>query len=73
MTADDSTPPPSSVPAPSAARDGLFDQLRQLEAFVARAEAEGDQLPAQATEMVARLKEIVEALDGLTSSLKTDE
>jgi hypothetical protein len=50
-------------------RDGLVEQLRQLESFVAQAEAAGDTLPAEAIEMVTRLKEIVQALDGLTSTL----
>lgn len=50
-------------------RDGLAQQLRQLEAFVARSEADGDELPAEAVEMVARLRELVRALDGLTSTL----
>jgi hypothetical protein len=63
MSADDVTPEAASP------RDGLAQQLRQLEAFVARAEQEGEELPAEAVEMVARLKEIVQALDSLTSSL----
>jgi hypothetical protein len=50
-------------------RDGLAAQLRQLEAFVARSEASGGDLPPEAVEMVARLREIVQALDGLTSSM----
>jgi TolA-binding protein len=67
MTADDVTPGEASP------RDGLAQQLRQLEAFVARAEQEGEELPAEAVEMVARLKEIVQALDSLTSSLGVAE
>lgn len=55
--------------AASAGREGLASQLRELEAFVARTEAEGEELPREATEMIARLREIVLALDGLTSSL----
>jgi hypothetical protein len=31
--------------------------------------AEGDALPPQATEMILHLREIVEALDGLTASM----
>lgn len=50
-------------------RDGLAQQLQQLENFVSRAEADGDELPAEAMEMVARLREIVRALDGLTSTM----
>ena len=49
-------------------REGLTEQLRLLEAFVARAEAEGEALPAAAVEMVDRLKEIMEALEGLTTT-----
>lgn len=51
------------------AGDSLADQLRQLEAFVARAEAAGGDLPPEAVEMVDKLKEIIQALEGLTSSL----
>lgn len=54
---------------PPTSRDGLADQLRHLESFVARAEADGDTLPPEAREMVDRLREIVAALDGLTKSL----
>ena len=54
-------------------RDGLAQQLKQLEAFVARSEADGEELPAEAVEMVARLREIVIALDGLTSTLASAE
>jgi len=50
-------------------RAGLATQLRQLEAFVARSEAEGEVLPPEAAEMIARLREIVQALDGLTASM----
>jgi hypothetical protein len=50
-------------------RQGLAAQLRELEAFVARTEAEGEGMPPEALEMVERLREIVRALDGLTSSL----
>jgi hypothetical protein len=59
--------------AAAAGRDNLANQLRELEAFVAKSEAEGEPLPAAATEMVARLREIVSALDGLTSTLRDGE
>lgn len=52
-----------------AGRAGLAAQLRELEAFVARSDARGDELPPEAIEMIARLREIVQALDGLTSSM----
>jgi hypothetical protein len=55
--------------AATAGREGLRAQLGELEAFVARTEAEGEELPPEAVEMIARLREIVRALDGLTSSL----
>jgi hypothetical protein len=73
---DDAT---HDAPAPDSARDeavsaaagraGLLAQLRQLESFAARTVAEGDALPPQATEMILHLREIVNALDGLTASM----
>ena len=56
------------APAAATPREGLAAQLRQLEAFVARAESDGDALPPEAMEMVARLREIMHALDGLSST-----
>lgn len=56
-------------PDPAAGRDALKAQLRELEAFLAKAESEGESLPPAATEMVERLREIVSALDALTASL----
>ena len=50
-------------------RADLVAQLRHLEAFAAKAASEGDSLPPQATEMIAHLREIVQALDGLTASM----
>ena len=64
MTNDDQLPA-----AAAAGREGLATQLRELEAFVAEFEAAGEPLPPEATEMIERLREIVRALDGLTSSL----
>jgi hypothetical protein len=58
--------------AAAAGREGLATQLRELEAFVARTEADGGELPAEALAMVASLREIVRALDGLTQSLGTE-
>ena len=57
----------------TAGREGLATQLRALEEFVARTEAQGDALPPEAMEMVERLREIVHALDGLTASLSAAE
>ena len=53
----------------AAGRANLLAQLRQLEDFAARTVSEGDALPPQATEMILHLREIVEALDGLASSM----
>jgi len=58
--------------AAAAGREGLAAQLQELEAFVARTQAEGGELPPEAAEMIARLREIVSALDGLTKSLGTE-
>jgi hypothetical protein len=55
--------------AAAAGREGLASQLRELEAFIARTEADGEDLPPEAIEMIVRLREIVRALDGLTSSM----
>jgi hypothetical protein len=57
------------IPSP---REGLAQQLRQLEDFVTRTESEGGQMPAEAVEMIARLREIMEALDGLSASMGDD-
>ncbi len=57
-----------SAEAPATPRDGLAAQLRQLEDFVARTESAGDALPPEAVVMVARLREIMQALDGLSTS-----
>jgi hypothetical protein len=56
----------------AAGRDGLASQLRELEAFVAKADADGETLPPAAKEMIERLREIVRALDGLTSSMRRE-
>ena len=70
MSADDRTPiAPNDA---TAGREGLATQLRELEDFVARSDAAGEPLPPEALEMVSRLREIVKALDGLTSSLDTE-
>jgi hypothetical protein len=57
------------LPSP---RDGLNDHLRQLEEFVARSETEGVEAPPEASEMIARLREIILALDGLTATMDGD-
>lgn len=62
MSAESGKP---SVPPP---REELAAQLRQLEEFVARTELQGDEMPPEATEMIARLRDIMQALDGLSAS-----
>jgi hypothetical protein len=72
MSADDAAPDRGSADDAARAAEGRADlvaQLRHLEAFAARAASEGDSLPPQATEMIAHLREIVQALDGLTASM----
>jgi ribosomal protein S18 acetylase RimI-like enzyme len=54
--------------AAAAGRNGLATQLRDLEAYLADSEAAGNALPPEATEMVARLRELVRALDGLAAT-----
>ena len=70
---DEPLPAPESHEAmsPASGRDGLVAQLRQLEAFVERSESAGDPLPPEAMHMIARLREIVQALDALTASMTT--
>lgn len=58
------------LPDPMAGREGLAAQLRELEAFVAKSAADGESLPPEALEMMTKLREIVQALDGLTSSFE---
>jgi len=60
---------PDDAASAAAGRAGLLAQLRQLEDFAARTVREGDALPPQATEMIMHLREIVQALDGLTASM----
>jgi glucose-6-phosphate 1-epimerase len=51
------------------AREDFVRQLREIEAFIARAESTGDELPPEAVLVMTHLKEIMSALDGLTSEL----
>ena len=55
------------IPSPEQSREAFAAQLRELEIFMASTEA--DELPPEAVEMMTRLREVVLALDGLTSSL----
>src|SRR5450755_3752077 len=56
-----------NIPSPEQSRDAFAAQLRELETFMASTEA--DDLPPEAVEMMTRLREVVLALDGLTSTL----
>lgn len=58
----------SSTPAASP-REGLMAHLRQLESFVEDSKSSGEEIPPEAAEMIARLREIMLALDGLASSM----
>ena len=76
MTMDDAMhdqagpdPAPNEATNAAAGRAGLLAQLRQLEEFAARTVSEGGSLPPQASEMILHLREIVDALDGLTASM----
>lgn len=69
MHGDDSPYANDEAVDAAAGRAGLLAQLRQLEDFAARTVSEGDALPPQATEMILHLREIVQALDGLTASM----
>lgn len=53
----------------SASREGLTAQMRELEAFVTRSEAAGEQVPLEALEIITRLREIIVALEGLTATM----
>ncbi len=61
----------NKLPDALAGREELASQLRELEAFVARSEGSGEALPPAAVAMIERLREIVRAIDGLTSSIET--
>ena len=50
-------------------RGDLAAQMKRLEAFVANAHARGEEVPPEAGLMIARLKELVGALDDLTKSM----
>jgi hypothetical protein len=55
------------TPVVSTARSEFAAQLHELEEFVARARSDGEELPPQAMEMMSRVREIMEALDGLSN------
>jgi len=47
----------------------LASKLREMEDFVAKAQASGEDFPPEAIELVKHLREILQALDGLTTEL----
>ena len=51
-------------------REAFSASLVALQAEIAATEARGAPVPAEAHEMVMRLREVVEALDGLTASIE---
>jgi len=67
QTHEDGMSAAESTPVATTARDEFAAQLRQLEEFVARAESKGEELPPQAAEMMSRVREIMDALDGLST------
>jgi hypothetical protein len=80
VAADDSTedaPPLDALPEGPAAEDSLTpearkdfaEKLQQLEAFMEKAKASGEDIPPEAHEIVAHLHEIIDALAGLTKEL----
>jgi len=54
---------------PAEDRDAFATSLAALEAQIAAAETRGASVPPEAHEMVMRLREVVAALDGLTTTL----
>ena len=55
---------------PSEHREAFSASLVALQAEIAATESRGAPVPAEAHEMVQRLREVVEALDGLTASIE---
>ncbi|MDQ2666825.1 MAG: D-hexose-6-phosphate mutarotase [Gemmatimonadota bacterium] len=60
--------PPMLGMAP-AARQDLADKLQQMEAFVTQAEASGEEVPPELAAVVKHLRQMMNALDGLTKDL----
>lgn len=69
---NDETPPGEAREA-RAGRTGLAEQMQRLQAYVADAHARGEPVPPEAEMLIARLQELVGALDELTSSLEPPE
>jgi glucose-6-phosphate 1-epimerase len=50
-------------------RKDFAEKMANLEAFMQKAEASGDEIPAEAVEVMTHLRELMQALDGLTKEL----
>ena len=50
-------------------RGDLAAQMQRLEAYVADAQARGEEVPPEAVLMIARMRELIGALDDLTKSI----
>jgi hypothetical protein len=55
-----------------AGRDKLAAQASALETYIVAAKARGEDLPSEATAMLASLRDVVSALDRLAASLTDD-
>ena len=60
---------PREDPVTAEAREDLTAKLRSLEAFMDKANDAGEQVPTEALEVVAHLRQIIDALNGLTKEL----
>jgi hypothetical protein len=49
------------------------DPVAELEAYIAQTEARGEPVPPEAHAMLARLRELMDALKGLTASFEQRE
>ena len=61
------TDPNDGIPKPSG------DPVAELEAFIAKTEARGEAVPPEARAMLARLRELMDALKGLTASFEEQQ
>jgi glucose-6-phosphate 1-epimerase len=75
--AAEDAPPLDALPSGAAAEDLLTpearkdfaEKLQQLEAFMEKTKATGEEVPPEALELVTHLREIIDALTGLTKEL----
>ena len=59
--------PKDGIPKPAG------DPIAELEAFIAETEARGEAVPPEAHAMLARIRELMDALRGLTASFEERE